>query len=238
MSWRRIGAITRKELRELRRNRPVVSVMTILPAVFLLEPIVAVFLAPSEAATTLSQRHLLLYLLAVPVLTAAMPAAYAIAGERVQGSLEPMLTTPIRGEELLVGKALAAALPAVVIAYLVFGIFVALVELFARPGIAPSLLRAPDLAAQLIFTPLLATATVWIAVAISTRMSDPRTAQQLSFLASIPLVACTSLLAFDVVHATLPLGLAAGVLLLLADVWGWRLVTPLLDRERLIADSR
>jgi hypothetical protein len=39
-------------------------------------------------------------------------------------------------------------------------------------GIAPALLRAPDLLAQLLFTPLLAAWSIWVGIAISARSSD------------------------------------------------------------------
>jgi len=63
-------------------------------------------------------------------------AAYSVVGERQQGTLKPVLTTPIRREELLLGKALAALLPSIAVAYVVYGLFLACVELFALPGVA------------------------------------------------------------------------------------------------------
>lgn len=59
-------------------------------------------------------------------------AAYAVVGEREQGTLEPVRITPIRREEFLVGKALAVLVPTLVIAYLVFGIFLGVPALFAQ----------------------------------------------------------------------------------------------------------
>ena len=82
------------------------------------------------------------------------------------------------------------------------------VELFAQPGVASALLRGPDLLAQLLFTPLLAGWSIWVGIAISTRSSDVRVAQQLGMLANLPSVAVTSLIAFNVIHATLGLALA------------------------------
>jgi ABC-type uncharacterized transport system ATPase subunit len=40
------------------------------------------------------------------------------------------------------------------------------------------------------------------------------------------------------IHATLRLTLLLGILLLIADLLGWRIVRPLLDRERLIVGIR
>lgn len=238
MSRRRIGAIVRKELREYRRNRSVVVTMAIFPLIFLIQPLVAVFLVPSSSAGTLAHEHVLLYMLGIPVLTPALLAAYAVAGERQQGTLEPVLSTPIRREELILGKALAVVVPSVVIAYLVFAVFLALVALFAQPGVATALISAPDLLAQLVFTPALAAWSIWVGIAISARSSDVRVAGQLSTLGSLPLVVVTSVIAFNVIHVTLGLALGLGVLLIAFDALGWRIVSALFDRERLITESK
>jgi ABC-type Na+ efflux pump permease subunit len=99
-----------------------------------------------------------------------------VVGERQQGTLEPVLTTPIRREEFLLGKALAAFVPSVAISYAVLAFFLACVELFAHPAIASALLRGPDLLALLFFTPFLAVRSIWVGTAISARSSDVRVA--------------------------------------------------------------
>ena len=174
-------------------------------------------------------------LLGIPTLVPVFVAAYSVAGERQQGTLEPALTTPIRGEEFLIGKALAALLPSLLIAYLVFGIFVAIVEVEAAPNVAASVMQPADLLAQLLFTPLLACWTVWVAIAISTRSSDVRVAQQLGVLASLPPVFVTVMIALNVIEPTPELAIGCGALLIVLDVFGWRLVSGLFDRERLIS---
>jgi ABC-type Na+ efflux pump permease subunit len=58
-------------------------------------------------------------MLGIPALVPATLAAYAVVGERQQGTLEPVLSTPIRREELLLGKALAVLIPLVAISYAV-----------------------------------------------------------------------------------------------------------------------
>jgi ABC-type Na+ efflux pump permease subunit len=234
VNTRHARAIVRKELREYRRTRSVVAAMAIFPLIFLIQPLVAVVLLKSSDASQLSQRHLLLYMLGIPALVPAAVAAASIVGERQQGTLEPVLTAPIGREELVVGKALAPLIPSVAIAYAVYGCFLACVELFARPGVAPALIRGPDILAQLIFTPLIAAWSIWIAITISARSSDIRAAQQLSILASLPSVIVTTLVAFDVIHATLGLALGLGATLLLANGFGWRIVSATLDRERLV----
>ena len=103
---------------------------------------------------------------------------------------------------------------------------------------ASALLRGPQLLAQLLFTPLLAVWSIWVGIGISTRSSDVRVAQQLATLASLPPLAVTSLIAYNVIHATLALALAAAVALLILNRLGWRITSAAFDRERLITSTR
>lgn len=177
-------------------------------------------------------------MLAIPALVPSFAAAYSVVGERQQGTLEPVLTTPIRREELLLGKALAALLPSIAVAYVVYGLFLACVELWALPAVASALIRFPDLLARLLFTPLFAGWSIWIAIWISTRSNDVRVAQQLASLASLPSIALTTLVALNVIKASLVTALIAAAALLLLNRLGWGFASATLDRERLITGTR
>jgi ABC-2 type transport system permease protein len=238
MSSRRINAIFRKELREYRHTGSIVATMAVLPLIFLIEPLIQIFSLPAASASTLAGKYPLLYMLGIPALVPAALAAYSVVGERQQGTLEPVLTTPIRREELLVGKALAVLVPSLVIGYIVFAISVLAIAIFADSAVASAVLRAPPLVAQVVFTPLLAAWSIWVGTAISARSNDTRVAQQLSILASLPTVVVAALIAFGVIHATLGLALGLGALLLIFDIQGWRIVSPMFDRERLITGTK
>jgi ABC-2 type transport system permease protein len=238
ISTRRVWAIVRKEVREYRRNRSIVTGMAILPLVFIIQPLVAVLQLTRSASSSLAHEHVLLYMLGIPALVPVIVAAYAVTGERQQGTLEPALTTPIRREEFLLGKALAALLPSLAIAFAVYAVFIALVVLLAEPAVASALIQGPDLLAQIVFTPLLATWSIWVGIAISTRSSDIRVAQQVALLASLPPVFAIVLVAVNVIPPTLGLALGSAVLLLILDVVGWRVTSRLFDRERLVTGTR
>lgn len=109
------------------------------------DPVQRLLDAASRAHAGLHARH--------PALVPAALAAYSIVGERVQGTLEPLLSTPVQERELVLGKALAVFLPSIAVAYAVFAFFIAIVELFAAPGVASGLVQAPDVVAQIVFTP-------------------------------------------------------------------------------------
>ena len=238
MSRRRVRAIFRKDLREYRRNTSIVAAMAVLPLVFAINPLIAVFALPASSANSLAHGSALLYLLGIPAVVPALVAAYSVVGERQQGTLEPVLTTPIRREEFLLGKALASFVPSVAISFAVYALVLACVGLFADPAVASALFQVPELVAQLLFTPLLAAWSIWVGIAISARASDVRVAQQLGMLASLPSVAVSTLVAYDVIHATLGLAIGLAVLLLVLDGFGWRIVSAMFDRERLITGTR
>lgn len=238
VSRQHVRAIRRKELREYRRNGNLVFATAILPLIFLIQPVIQVFTLPTSASMTLRHEHSLVYMLAIPVLVPAVLASYAVVGERLQGTLEPVLTTPVRPEELLLGKAMAAFVPSVVVAYAVFALFVAIVEFFARSAVASALIQGPDLLAQLLFTPLLASWSIWVGIAISAKSSDPRTAAQISVLMSLPTVAVTTLIALNVIPATLGIAVGFGAALLVLVLVGWRVVSVIFDPERLITNTK
>jgi ABC-2 type transport system permease protein len=212
--------------------------MAILPLLFLVQPLVAVLNLGASASGGLAHENELLYLLAIPALVPATLAAYSVVGEREQGTLEPVLITPIRREEFLVGKALAALIPALTVAYTIFGIFLAAAALFARPGVASAVFQGSHLLSQLLFTPLLAGWSIWVGIAISARSADVRVAQQLGMFASLPPLAIVALITLNVIPASTALALGLAAALLLVDGLGWRIVAAMFDRERLVTGGR
>lgn len=238
MSRRRVMAVVRKEFRDYRRNRYMLVTMAIIPVVFLLQPLIYILSLPATSSVPLSHQHELLYMLGIPALVPSIIAASSVVTERQQGTLEPMLTTPIRRDEFLLAKALAPLAPAIVVSYAIYAVFVIVIELFAHPGIAPALLQGSVILAQVLFTPLLALWSIWVGIAVSTRSSDIRAAQQLSVLGNLPLVALSTLVAFNVIHPDLRLAIIFAAALIVVDRLGWRVVSAMFDRERLITNTR
>jgi len=236
----RVRAISQKEFRDYRRNRFIVVTMAISPVVFVAWTLISLLVIP--AAQTSPQLNTqvglsMLFMLLVPAIIPAGIAAYSVVGEREQGTLEPVLTTPVRSDEFLVGKALAALVPTLAISYAIFGVVLACVALFAHPGVSSAVFRAPLLLALGLFTPLIAAWSIWVGIATSARSRDVRVAQQIATLASLPPVAVAALMAFDVIPQTLGVALGLAAVLVLVDSLGWRAVSAIFDRERLVTRS-
>jgi len=235
----RVRAVIFKELRDYRRKRSIVVTMAVLPAVFLIQPTLSVFLTPPSTATDQTYRVPLLLLLLIPVITPSTLAAYSVVGEREQGTLEPLLTTPLRRHELILGKAAAVMIPAVVLSYAVFGIFLAVVRLFANPIISSDVFhQGPILLALFLFTPLLAGWAIVVGMAVSVRASEVRVAQQLGMLASFPPLGVVILLGVGVINPTFTVAAAFALGLLAIDIRASRIVSRMFDRERLITGAR
>ena len=212
-STARVGAVIRKELAEFRRNRLIVVTAAVLPLVFLVSPAVSILDIKAQALSTVLDRRVetsLFLPLLIPVFVPAIMSAYSVVGEREQGTLEPALTTPVSRAELLIGKAAAIFMPAVALGYLMFGVFVAITQLFASPAVAAAVRHAPQLPAALVFIPLLAAWAIWVGLAISARVTDTRVAQQLSTLGSLPPLALAALMSFGVITPTFGAGRRSG----------------------------
>jgi ABC-type Na+ efflux pump permease subunit len=234
-SWTRVGALLHKELRDYRRNRFVIGTMAATPLLFIILPTIQLIAANATGKNLSVHVGLsLLYMLVIPVTMPSVVCAYSVVGEREQGTLEPVLATPIRREEFLIAKALAAFVPTLVIAYAVFGIFLAVAALFAHPVIVSAIYAGPRVLVQLLFTPLLAGWAIWVGIAVSARSTDVRVAQQLSVLGSIAPLIIVALMSLNVIteSAALAIGLAAA--LLAFDLLAWRVVAAMFDRERLV----
>jgi ABC-type Fe3+/spermidine/putrescine transport system ATPase subunit len=236
-SWTRVGAILRKELRDYRRNRFVIGTMTALPLLLVTLPIIQLFLANASVDSSRLKSHIglsLLYMLVIPVTMPSVLSAYSVVGEREQGTLEPVLTTPIRREEFLTAKALAAFVPVLVIAYAVFGIFLGAAALFAHPVIVSAIYAGSHVLVQLLFTPLLAGWAIWVGIAVSTRSTDVRVAQQLSVVGSFPPLIIVALMSLNVITESTALAIGLAAALLAFDLLAWRVVARMFDRERLV----
>ncbi len=190
-------------------------------------------LAPSDCIGAYMATLMLLLFMMLPVLLPTVFASYSVVGEKTSRTLEPLLATPITTAELLVGKIVAAVVPAVGATWLGVGVYYAAIAIFA-PTLLGAILAPAWLAAVFVLGPLLAVASVDFAVVISSKVTDPRTAQQLSGVVVLPLVLALvgQSLGLFLVNGTL-VGIACLACLLLDVALTWMAV-ELFDREQIL----
>jgi ABC-2 type transport system permease protein len=134
-------------------------------------------------------RQFVLMLLLVPILGALSIATYSIVGEKQNRTLEPLLATPIETTELLLGKSLAAAIPATLLVWIAFGLYVLGIRALSPPEVLPRVANPVGLGLIFLIGPLVAVLSLGLGVIVSSRAKDPRTAQQIGVLLILPLMA-------------------------------------------------
>jgi len=212
----KINTIIGKEWSEVFRNRLVLFTVAFLPLIMTAIPLGILFAMRGEtgmeAATSdmpeqfnvmcpadlnggecfqvyLVSQFMLMFMI-LPLAIPATIAAYSIVGEKVTHSLEPLLATPITTIELLVGKSLAAVIPAIVATWAGFAIYaIGAWLMITNKTVYAALLDSRWLIAIFLVGPLMALLAVTFSLMVSSRVNDPRTAEQISSLMIIPVLA-------------------------------------------------
>ncbi|MCJ7677640.1 MAG: ABC transporter permease subunit [Anaerolineales bacterium] len=257
----KIGILIRKEWSEVFKNRLVLGTVGFMPLMLTAMPLVllrvmggagglgdvgtsdmpASFarlcegLSGAECAQYFIVTEFLLLYMLMPLMIPVTIAAYSIVGEKSTRTLEPLLATPITTVELLAGKGLAAALPAVAATWLSFGVFALGARLLGvGPGLLAKLVDPMWLIAIFIVGPLLAVASVSFAVMISSRVNEPRVAEQLAGLVVLPLLALFfgQVSGLILLNSALVLWMALGLLVLDAGLLAF--AVQLFQRESIL----
>ena len=191
-------------------------------------------LDPEAAIQAWIFQQFLLLLVLTPIAGAMSVAAYTVIGEKQARTLEPLLATPLTTFELLAAKVLGSLIPALALGIGGFLIYVLLVAIFARDGVFTALLSGRSLGIVFIIGPLASLAALQLAVCVSSRVNDPRSAQQIGALIILPI---TALLVAQLIGRVVLSGAVLGgiaLLLVAANVALMRIGIALFDREAIL----
>ena len=146
-------------------------------------------LPPKLAAQGFIVTNFLAYFLLIPAMVPMAIATQSIIGEKTARSLEPQLATPMEVSELLTGKALAAAAPAVVATWSVFILYGLVNGAIADPRLTLLIFNEEWRLAMLTLVPLICLLSVLLGIIVSAKVNDARTAQQIGGFIVIPIIA-------------------------------------------------
>src|SRR5512147_2241438 len=179
----KIKTIIRKEWAEVFKNRMVLFTVAFLPLILTALPIAILIGVGSDSSLNSAGNSLpaqfnafcpgnlnggecfqvymvsqfMIMFMILPLAIPATIAAYSIVGEKSTRSLEPLLATPITTAELLIGKSLAAIIPAILATYAAFAIFaIGAWLLIPNKALFSAMLDARWLLAVIVVGPLLA----------------------------------------------------------------------------------
>src|SRR5690606_35840398 len=115
-------------------------------------------------------------------------ATQSVIGEKLGRSLEPQLATPLEVPELLAGKTLAAAIPAVAATWAVYLLYGLVNGAIADPRLTSFIFVDVWRVAMVTLVPLICIFSVLLGIVVSSRVGDPRTAQQIGGFVVIPII--------------------------------------------------
>lgn len=182
------------------------------------------------------EQCLLLFVL-IPIAGSVSLAAYAVIGEKQGRTLEALLATPITSGELLLAKMVAGLLPPLAIEAAALALLFGLVAVFA-PAIMPVIWTPRMLLIVGVIGPLGAMASLQATIAVSARVNDPRTAQQVAVFFVLPISGLlVAQFSGSYFISTSGLLIVAGVLAIAWLVF-LRLAIALFDRETILTRWR
>ncbi|GIU84829.1 MAG: hypothetical protein KatS3mg008_1604 [Acidimicrobiales bacterium] len=218
VNWHAVWAVVRKDLTAVRRSKPIVIPMALVPLLLLVvmptliglfartagevdltealeelpsnvsEPITS--LPPDEQVIMLVLGFLMAGLFViVPLMVSAVLAADAFAGEKERRTLESLLHLPIRDRDLFLAKVLTAMIPALTISWVGFFCYAVISNVIAWP-VMERIFIPTKLWLVMIFWvgPAVALVGLGIMVRVSARARTTQEATQLGGTVILPVI--------------------------------------------------
>jgi len=195
-------------------------------------------LTGSEQLLVLLLNQFNFFLLLVPTMIAISVATFSIVDEKLSGSLEALLATPVKTWELLLGKALAGAVPALVMTWVSAGVFLLVALALGWGHLIGYVVTTGWFLTLFLLTPAVAMLSFMLGVAGSSRAKDARSAQTIALLVIFPVFVLIGIQITGVVWFTPLLILLLAVVVGVADFVSLRAAVRLFRRESIIVQWR
>ena len=258
-----IRTIINKEWSEVFKNKMVLSVVLVMPILFSLLPLVMLGvtsstsmldISPEEAglppelftnlcggmnAGECTQVYMLsqfmLFFVMMPLIIPTTIAAYSVVGEKTTRSLEPLLATPTTTTELLAGKCFAAVIPAVAATFFSFLLFnIGISILGISPKVHAYVVSSIWLVGILLLGPVLSIISAMFAIFVSSRVNDPRVAEQIASVMIVPFMGVFLASSFGVITLNVKSMVAAVIICAVLAGALLYLGTLIFDRENIL----
>jgi ABC-type Na+ efflux pump permease subunit len=263
VNLRGVAALVRKDLLEVVSSVQVMIPLVALPLVFMtVMPTILIIVlrdmpldqgtlelvqfAPPGLLPVASPRAQIVYLsvvylfapffMIVPVMVASIIAANSFAGEKERRTLEGLLYTPLSDLELMLGKIVAAFVPAIVAAWLAFMIYAVIVNVLAWPLFGAVFFPTSNWWAMVLtLVPAASFFVVMLIVAVSSRARGYQEANSISGLLVLPIILAILGQASGSIYLGVGLVLLVAAAFALADLVMLRIITRAFSRERVVS---
>ena len=257
-----LRTICAREWREALGNRLLVAMTLLPPVVILFAGIIAVATAaiyppserdvqaiyaaapavvgldPKEAVQGLIATYFLILFMLIPTVVPLTVAIYSVIGEKSARTLEPLLATPTRVGEILLAKSVASTIPAVLVTWIAYGIYLGTVGAIGSRAAVNAVTAPRWILAIIILVPLLTLLSVNLGILISTRVNDVRVAQQIGGLVVVPVVGIGILQVTGRVVLNNESFVNTAIFLLVCDVVVFLLARVAFQRENILSRWR
>jgi ABC-type Na+ efflux pump permease subunit len=174
------------------------------------------------------------FTLLIPTMIAIYAGAYGIVEEKVSGSLEPLLATPVRTWELLFGKAMAGFLPAMAVTWVCAGLAMMGVLILGWGYLMGYYINVIWVVNFFLISPAVAFLSFLLGIIGSSRARDHRSAQNMVLFIIFPVFILIALQITGVIWFTPALIVVLGLALCVIDVLVLRIAVRLFQRESII----
>jgi len=145
---------------------------------------------PFTALVMFLSKQLLIFLLLVPAMIPSLIAPTSITLEKESRTLEPLLATPIKTSELLLGKTLTSMIPSFVISTFNFILLSVTIDIVSYPKLGYILLPNTEwFITAFILSPLISFIITMVSITISSRTTDIKAAQGIGSAVILPIYA-------------------------------------------------
>ncbi|MDD5287937.1 MAG: ABC transporter permease subunit [Dehalococcoidales bacterium] len=179
-----------------------------------------------------------LFMLLIPVMISVSVATFSIVDEKLSGSLEALLATPVKTWELLLGKALAGAIPSLVVTWVCSGIFLLVVRAMGWGYLLDMVMTPVWFISLFLFTPAITILSFLLGVIGSSRAKDAKGAQNLVVLVVVPVLALIAIQVTGIIWFTTLSALALALGISIVDLIVLRIAVQLFQRESIVVRWR
>ncbi len=174
------------------------------------------------------------FTLLIPTMVAIYAGAYGIVEEKVSNSLEPLLATPVKTWELLLGKAMAGFLPAMVITWICAALAMAGINILGWGYLLGHYVNVIWAANFFLISPAVAFLSFLLGIIGSSRARDHRSAQNMVLFIIFPVFILIAVQMTGIIWFTPLLIIVMGIVLCVIDLLVLRIAVRLFQRESII----
>lgn len=174
------------------------------------------------------------FLLLIPTMIAVSFATFSIVEEKQSRSLEPLLATPVRTWELLLGKALSGAIPAILVCWVCTAVFFLGVLIMGWGSMTAPVLTPSWYITLFMLNPAVTLLAFLLGVIGSSKARDAKNAQNMIVFIVLPVLALIAVQMIGLVWFTPLLTLVLSIGLFIVDYLVLRIAVRLFQREAIV----